>query len=126
MPHRELIQAEPFVEAVRSTLTRSQTVQLLSALASLGKDEGAMKGHDWVEIAPLAGGPEDVVRIVIRDEDDTCWSAFVVFDDDHNALVILYAAPGDEVSMIDLQRIERGHAAAVREMGGSQPTGWRW
>ncbi len=125
MPYRELIQTDAFIEAIRTSLTRGQAIQLLSALAALGKDEAALRNHDWVEIAPLGDSSTAVTRLTIHDDDDTCWSAFMLFDETVNVLVMLYAAPGDRVSAEDLQIIEQVSQHAEKAFRGVKPSVWR-
>jgi hypothetical protein len=65
------------------------------------------------------------MKVTILDGEDFCWSAFVILDDKHNALVILYAAPGTNVSATQMAEIRNAYDDATREFAECSPAPWR-
>jgi hypothetical protein len=127
MPYRKLLQTDEFAKAVgrSGTLNWDQQAQMMSALASLGKDGTSLDGHDWVEVATLEGGPENTMKVTVWADEDTCWCAAVMFDDASNALVVLYASPGASVDDTAMAKIWAEYDLAKRALEPSQPIRWR-
>lgn len=61
----------------------------------------------------MSGGPQNTLRLTIRDDDDQCWSAFVIFDDRFHVLVMLYASAEEDVCEADLNEIRQAYRDAV-------------